>query len=652
MNLEYKSAGSGVLEADDETGVVEAIVSVTGVVDHDGDIIEPGAYVETLRKRKPKGIFAHDWKKWVSRTEAIEELLPGDPRLPKTAKDGRPWPPQAGALWVRTRYNLATTEGRDAYENVKFFGPDCEWSIGYRIPKGKATRGPDGVRRIKQVDLYEYSPVLFGANSLSGTLSLKTAGDGPGGVDEAAYEPVGGPAQPAEPGAEGGIPEPDVTDEEVAAAVAEIEDWLDDLDAVAGEPAEAKRKFTAEDRRRAAAEGHALPDGSYPIITVEDLRNAIQAYGRANPEDRARVRAHIIRRARALDRLDLIPDEWLDFDDDDEDDEEEKGSRASLDRSPRKNWVEMTGELPGYVREIARSIHQKRGMPLDRAIATAIAQVKRWCSGRGDVNADTRAKACAAVAEWEALKVRNRARMAARRAAKGEPDPGELKDTAPATEQGQGGEDAVESVVFPYLPGTYEELREVLREAAAKALADEGEGGYIEVVGTWPNIAVVAVYPPGGKAAAYEIAYRYADGELVLDDPVPVELKVSVDGDENEDIGNALPYPAMLDEVTAGLHAALAYGEAKAGRVLSRVNERRLMDAVGALLDVLRAAGLDVESLLSGNEDNEGGTDGVPEEPEQVPDSTAPSAQVAKGEKVVLDPDLVSRAYRLFADLP
>jgi 2'-5' RNA ligase len=86
------------------------------------------------------------------------------------------------------------------------------------------------------------------------------------------------------------------------------------------------------------------------------------------------------------------------------------GSRASLDRSPKKNWVENTGELPGYVREIARSIERKRGVPLSRAIALAIGAIKRWARGGGDVDVDTRAKAAAALASWEALKARNKAR--------------------------------------------------------------------------------------------------------------------------------------------------------------------------------------------------------------------------------------------------
>ena len=63
-------------------------------------------------------------------------------------------------------------------------------------------------------------------------------------------------------------------------------------------------------RKRLAKEGKALPDGSYPIRNAGDLKNAIQAYGRSKPGDRAKVRRHIMKRAKALGKADLIPDEW------------------------------------------------------------------------------------------------------------------------------------------------------------------------------------------------------------------------------------------------------------------------------------------------------------------------------------------------------
>lgn len=69
-----------------------------------------------------------------------------------------------------------------------------------------------------------------------------------------------------------------------------------------------KKKFSQERRDELASEGKALPDGSYPIENEQDLRNAIQAIGRA--KDPAAARRHIIKRARALDLTNLLPDDW------------------------------------------------------------------------------------------------------------------------------------------------------------------------------------------------------------------------------------------------------------------------------------------------------------------------------------------------------
>lgn len=63
-------------------------------------------------------------------------------------------------------------------------------------------------------------------------------------------------------------------------------------------------------REKLVSEGKAMPDGSYPIADVEALKDAIQAYGRAKPTKRAQVRKHIMKRARALKRYDLIPEKW------------------------------------------------------------------------------------------------------------------------------------------------------------------------------------------------------------------------------------------------------------------------------------------------------------------------------------------------------
>ena len=69
-----------------------------------------------------------------------------------------------------------------------------------------------------------------------------------------------------------------------------------------------KRFYTRERRTDYAKRGLALPDGSYPIRDVGDLRNAIQAYGLG--KNRAAAKRHILKRARALKRTDLIPENW------------------------------------------------------------------------------------------------------------------------------------------------------------------------------------------------------------------------------------------------------------------------------------------------------------------------------------------------------
>jgi len=82
---------------------------------------------------------------------------------------------------------------------------------------------------------------------------------------------------------------------------------------------------------------------------------------------------------------------------------------CTLAKTPGKkdSWIEnVGGELPEYICEVARSIHRKRGVPTSQAISIAIGVMKNWASGRGDVNADTRAKAGKAIAQWEALKAK------------------------------------------------------------------------------------------------------------------------------------------------------------------------------------------------------------------------------------------------------
>jgi hypothetical protein len=68
------------------------------------------------------------------------------------------------------------------------------------------------------------------------------------------------------------------------------------------------KTFTQERRDTLAKQGKAMPGGGFPIENEQDLRNAIQAIGRAS--DPAAAKAHIIKRAKALGLTSLLPDDW------------------------------------------------------------------------------------------------------------------------------------------------------------------------------------------------------------------------------------------------------------------------------------------------------------------------------------------------------
>lgn len=86
-------------------------------------------------------------------------------------------------------------------------------------------------------------------------------------------------------------------------------DWnVDEVVAVESE-VELKRMYAEDDRKKMAESGEAMEDGSFPIKDTTDLRNAIQAYGRA--KDKEAAKAHIIKRAMALKAEDMIPMDWV-----------------------------------------------------------------------------------------------------------------------------------------------------------------------------------------------------------------------------------------------------------------------------------------------------------------------------------------------------
>jgi HK97 family phage prohead protease len=149
-DLQRKFAAFELRAADDATGEIDGYGSVFGVRDTYGDVVEPGAFAESLSVRTPAMLLQHRMDapigKWI-----------------KAEEDAR-------GLRLLGRVNLKTTMGRDAYELVKD-GCVTGLSIGFRT-KSDEMDGP--VRRIKEVDLFEVSLVTMPANEAAQVTGVRS----------------------------------------------------------------------------------------------------------------------------------------------------------------------------------------------------------------------------------------------------------------------------------------------------------------------------------------------------------------------------------------------------------------------------------------------------------------------------------------------
>jgi hypothetical protein len=201
-------------------------------------------------------------------------------------------------------------------------------------------------------------------------------------------------------------------------------------------------------------------------------------------------------------------------------------SRAhSLAEVPGKNnWIEKTSDegLPDYISRIAKHIMQT-GKSKSVAIASAISQVKKWAAGGENVHPDTRAKAAAALAQWEKLKAKNKARTAS-------------KKIAMSNIQGK-----LEAVMSPYellslsvsysLDGVKTAFDQMIREARSARRAATGKYGsddpmdYMWVREVWTDY-VIASSDYGNGKELYRYDYSVGkDGKVTFADPVKVVTK-------------------------------------------------------------------------------------------------------------------------------
>jgi len=160
---EYKTFEVAEVKVIDEAqGIVEALTNSMGLVDSDNDVIDTGAFQNSIANNMPVTVLlGHDASKVVGKVIDAREINTGS----GTAK-----------LYNKIQFNLDTQLGRDTFSNVAG-GYSKEWSVGFNIPEGGAEfANVDGFRRryIKDVDWVEVSSVIRGASPNTGTLSAKS----------------------------------------------------------------------------------------------------------------------------------------------------------------------------------------------------------------------------------------------------------------------------------------------------------------------------------------------------------------------------------------------------------------------------------------------------------------------------------------------
>ena len=167
--LIYKTVKSEVSTVDAAEGIVEAYVNSMGVVDHDGEIIEMGAFDQSIQKGGQSVAWFHD------QSAPVGKVIDAAPiQLSQDDETQR----QQGRLKAVMQFNLNTQRGREAFADVEF-GSVKEWSVGFRALEDDLEQldGGENVRVIKNLDWVEVSPVLRGASPDTQTITAKSASD-------------------------------------------------------------------------------------------------------------------------------------------------------------------------------------------------------------------------------------------------------------------------------------------------------------------------------------------------------------------------------------------------------------------------------------------------------------------------------------------
>ena len=141
-------------------GKVSAVFSVFNSLDSDGDVVLPGSIKSGFKSGDVPMVWAHKWDMPIGKGRIKEDDG-------KATFDGE--------------FFMDTDSGQEAYKIVKNMGDMQQWSFGYRVNDSERApfKSADSdeerdARYLKDLTVFEVSPVLVGANQETYTMAIKS----------------------------------------------------------------------------------------------------------------------------------------------------------------------------------------------------------------------------------------------------------------------------------------------------------------------------------------------------------------------------------------------------------------------------------------------------------------------------------------------
>ena len=146
------------IELKDNSGQVEAVFSLFNSLDSDGDVVVPGAVKSGFKNNQVPMVWSHKWDMPIGKGTIAQD---DDQAV------------------FKGEFFMDTESGKEAYNLVKTMGDMKQWSFGYKVndsefAKAKTQDGETNARYLKDLTVYEVSPVLVGANQDTYTLAIKS----------------------------------------------------------------------------------------------------------------------------------------------------------------------------------------------------------------------------------------------------------------------------------------------------------------------------------------------------------------------------------------------------------------------------------------------------------------------------------------------